>query len=114
MDGSFGMGGSGDSGDDENGSNGGSGKKDTEYLKFFKFYYEKTKTEHPNWTPSQITKIVSLLWKKKKNIDKVPSKANSTTSRKSSKPVAAKDAFRMMHKELSREEVDELWSKLPQ
>ena len=113
MDGFSGMGGSGNDGSDPNRPNGGSGKKDTEYLKFFKFYYEKTKTEHPNWTPSQITMIVSLLWKKKKNIDKVPSKANSTTSRKSSKPLAAKDAFRMRHKELSREEVDDLWSKLP-
>ncbi len=99
--------------DDGKGSNGGSGKKDTEYLKFFKFYYEKTKKEHPKWTPSQITMIVSLLWKKKKSIDKVPSKANSTTTRKSSKPLAPKDAFRMKHKELSREEVDEMWSKLP-
>lgn len=70
-------------------------KKDNEYLKFFKFYYDKNKTEHPNWTPSQVTTIVSLLWKKKKNHDKnTPSKANSIISRRSNKPMTAKDAFK--------------------
>jgi hypothetical protein len=105
--------GSNPSGDDGNSENGGHTKKDTEYLKFFRFYYEKTKKEHPNWTPSQITMIVSLLWKKKKNIEKAPSKANSATSRRSNKPLAPKDAFRMKHKKLSKQEVDNLWSKLP-
>lgn len=57
--------------------------------------------------------IVSLLWKKKKNMEKMPSKANSTTSRRSNKPLAPKDAFRMKYKELSKEEVDEKWSMLP-
>ena len=54
-----------------------------------------------------------MLWKKKKNIEKAPSKANSTTSRRSNKPLAPKDAFRLKHKELSKEDVDNLWSKLP-
>jgi hypothetical protein len=61
------------------------------------------KNEHSNWTPSQITKIVSLLWKKKKNTQKI-SKGNSTnmsvTSRRSNKPMTPKNAFRMMHKGL--------------
>jgi hypothetical protein len=96
-----------------NGKNDGAQKTDKEYIKFFKFYYEKTKNEHSNWTPAQITKIISLLWKKKKNIDKVPSKAGSTTSRRSNKPLSAKDAFRMSHKNLSKEEFEETWSKLP-
>ncbi len=71
-------------------------KKENEYLKFYKFYYDKMKTEHSNWTSDQITKIVSLIWKKKKNQDKMPSakSASGATSRRSTKPLTAKDAFK--------------------
>jgi len=88
-------------------------KKSSDYVKFFKFYYDKTKTEHPNWTPSQITTIVSLLWKKKKSSEKTPSQAGSNTSRRSNKPLTGRDAFKLKHKELSKEEVEEMWNKLP-
>lgn len=47
-------------------------KKDTEYIKFFKFYYDKIRIEHPQWTPIQITTIISLQWKKKKMFDRMP------------------------------------------
>lgn len=48
-------------------------RKNNDYLKFYKFYYDKNKSNHPSWTPRQITTIVSLLWKKKKAHDKRPS-----------------------------------------
>jgi hypothetical protein len=84
-------------------------------LKFYKFYYDKNKNEHPNWTPRQITNIVSLLWKKKKSHDKnTPSKPSSRmTSRRSNKALTAKEAFKLKHKDLKREEIDGIWSKLP-
>ena len=47
-------------------------KKSTDYVKFFKFYYEKYVKEHPKWTSTQITTIISLLWKKKKINDSIP------------------------------------------
>jgi len=90
-------------------------KKDSEYLKFYKFYYDKNKTEHPNWTPKQITKIVSLLWKKKKNHEKsTPASKAGMTSRRSNRPLTAKEAFKMKHKDLTKEEIDQIWIKLPQ
>jgi hypothetical protein len=48
-------------------------KKENDYVKFYKYYYEKLKTEHPSWSPSQLTTIISLQWKKKKMFEKNPS-----------------------------------------
>lgn len=84
-------------------------------MKFYKFYYDKTRLEHPTWTPSQITTIISLLWKKKKHHEKMPvSQPVSNSTRRSNKPLSAKDAFKAKHKNLTKEEIDEKWSKLPQ
>ena len=88
-------------------------KNDNEYIKFFKFYYDKTKNEHPNWTPAQITIIVSMLWKKKKTIKKNPSKPESNSSRRSNKALTAKDAFKDKHRELKKEQLDQIWAGLP-
>jgi hypothetical protein len=36
------------------------------------------------------------------------------TSRRSNRALTAKEAFKMEHKDLTREEIDEMWTKLPQ
>ena len=37
-----------------------------EYIRFQKYYYNRTKKEHPNWNAKQISKVISILWMKKK------------------------------------------------
>lgn len=89
-------------------------KKESEYLKFYKFYYDKYRLEHPSWTPGQITTIVSLLWKKKKSHEKTTPSKVGITSRRSNRALTAKEAFKIQHKDLTKEEIDEIWIKLPQ
>lgn len=36
-----------------------------EYISFYKFYYERLTKEHPKWTPTNKTKIIKLLWRKR-------------------------------------------------
>jgi len=36
------------------------------YLMFFKHYYARLHTVHRKWSSNQITYIIKLLWKKKK------------------------------------------------
>lgn len=90
-------------------------KKESEYVKFYKHYYDKYHAEHPSWTPGQITTIVSLLWKKKKSHEKsTPLSKSGMTSRRSNRPLTAKEAFKVQHKDLTKEEIDQIWTKLPQ
>jgi hypothetical protein len=37
------------------------------YVNFFKLYFEKLSKEHPRWTATQITSVIKLLWRKRKN-----------------------------------------------
>jgi hypothetical protein len=37
-----------------------------DYLTFYKFYYDKYHKEHKGWTSSQLTKVISMLWHKRK------------------------------------------------
>ena len=37
-----------------------------EYLNFSKYYNERLRAEHPRWTPKQVSVILNLLWKKRK------------------------------------------------
>jgi len=36
------------------------------------------------------------------------------TSRRSNRPLTAKEAFKVQHKDLTKEEIDQIWTKLPQ
>lgn len=40
------------------------GKSD--YVTFFKYYYTRYKKEHEKWSSMQISKMISLLWAKRK------------------------------------------------
>ena len=37
-----------------------------DYITFYKFYYDKYHKEHEKWTPKQLSKLISLLWQKRK------------------------------------------------
>lgn len=41
-------------------------KKSRDYITFYKFYYDKYHKEHDNWTSNQLSKVISLLWEKRK------------------------------------------------
>lgn len=75
-------------------------KKSSDYVKFFKFYYQKLTLEHPKWTSAQISSIISIMWKKKKINDSKPVEKESvcSISRRSNKPLSAKEAFKIKHK----------------
>jgi len=37
------------------------------YIEFFKLYFEKLSKEHRKWTATQISSVIRLMWKKRKN-----------------------------------------------
>lgn len=44
-----------------------------EYRLFYKHHYSKLIIEHPSWNPHKITTVVSLLWKKLKQLKRTAS-----------------------------------------
>ena len=85
-----------------------------EYRSFYKYYYNNLKEEHPNWTSSKITTIISLLWKKKKLALRFESE-EETVKEVCERILSGKDAFReaKRHDGTNIQEIDKLWSRLP-
>jgi len=78
-----------------------------EYISFFKSYFDRLSKEHPNWSARQITSIIKLLWKKRKQNHTKTSKPMRRV-----KPMSGRMAFRKM-KSLSGEEAQNMWKRLP-
>lgn len=42
-----------------------------DYLAFFKYYFERYKKEHERWSSKQISKVIALMWAKRKRQYKI-------------------------------------------
>ena len=84
-----------------------------DYIAFYKYYYDKYQKEHPTWNSKQLSKVISLLWqKRKKQYKKVicPKKENSV---KIKRIVNGRKIFRRIRKNQTAQEVKKEWSTLP-
>lgn len=85
------------------------GKND--YLAFFKHYYAKYKKEHEKWSSDQISKMISLLWAKRKKQYRV-GRSKKEKIVKPKNVLSGKRLFRKVNK-LNAEEANSQWSRLP-
>jgi hypothetical protein len=81
-----------------------------EYQRFYQYSYGKLTSEHPKWTPKQITFIIKLLWRRR-----IQKKNNKSEKTKSMKPIPAKIAFKKakLAEGYEASEINKMWSKLP-
>jgi hypothetical protein len=78
-----------------------------EYISFFKSYFDRLSKEHPNWSARQITSIIKLLWKKRKQ-----NQTKASKPMRHFKPMSGRKTFRKM-KGLSGQEAQMMWKRLP-
>ena len=86
-----------------------------DYLTFYKYYYDKYQKEHKKWTSQQVSKVISILWQKRKiQFKKVSIKKSqkSDTQNSKVKHTNGKQLFRKKNK-LTTEEAKKKWSMLP-
>ena len=81
-----------------------------DYISFFKKYYNSLSQEHPRWTTQQISSVIKLLWKKKKNQGK--SLRKSDRQLRTSKPLSGRRYFRRV-RHLDGTEAKIKWRLLP-
>lgn len=85
----------------------------TDYVTFFRHYFDKYRREHPRWTPSQVSKIITLLWRKNKlNMKSKFKKGKLERSSKIRKLLSGKTAFKKL-KKLNNKDSSRLWKRLP-
>lgn len=78
-----------------------------EYISFFKTYFDRLSKEHRSWSASQITSIIKLLWKKRKQ-----NQSKTSKPMRQVKPMSGRKTFRKM-KGLSGQEAQKMWKRLP-
>ena len=81
----------------------------SDYITFFKTYYRNLGKEHPRWTTQQISSVIKLLWKKRKNQGKSLKKNGRL---RTSKPLSGRRYFRKV-KNLDGIEARIRWRLLP-
>ncbi len=81
-----------------------------DYIAFFKTYYRNLAKQHPRWTTQQISSVIKLLWKKRKNQGKSLRKNNGKL--RTSKPLSGRRYFRKV-KNLDGLEAKIKWRLLP-
>lgn len=90
-------------------------KANSQYIQFYKFQYAHLLKQHPHWNAFKISKIVRLLWLKRqryfKNMNQV---GNKKFKKRFFKKLTGKKHFRnSLEGEMSREEINNLWKRLP-
>jgi len=85
-----------------------------EYIAFFKHYYAVYSKQHPNWQAKQITLIIKLLWRKRKNQSKknISLKTKTTNSQRKKKILSGRNYFRKL-KGLSGQDSLNIWKRMP-
>lgn len=83
-----------------------------DYLTFYKYYYDKYHREHKNWTSSQLTKVISMLWHKRKMQFKKATIVKKSTPTAKAKHIDGKRLFKKRNR-LTDIEVKLKWSQLP-
>lgn len=78
-----------------------------DYISFFKHHFAKLSAEHSKWAVPQVTSIVKLLWKKKKQSSK-----GTTHKLRATKPLSGRRYFRKV-KHMTAEEGVRTWKRLP-
>ncbi len=84
-----------------------------DYISFYKMNYKMIMESHPNWTPSQASLIIGLMWKK----NKMAMRSNKSTVSTMKKPLRM--SGRMLFGKLKRKQgantmmVKRMWRKLP-
>ena len=79
----------------------------SEYVSFFKSYFDRLSKEHPNWSARQITSIIKLLWRKRKQ-----NQTKGAKPMRMMKPMSGRKTFRKM-KGLTGDEAHKMWKRLP-
>jgi hypothetical protein len=64
-------------------------------MQFFKYYYDSLKEEHKNWSSAQLSKIIGLLWQKKKYSAKIKI---LNKKKRIARPVTGRTLFGEMNK----------------
>jgi hypothetical protein len=82
----------------------------SDYISFFKTYYRNLGKEHPRWTTQQISSVIKLLWRKRKNQGKSLRKTNGKL--RTSKPISGRRYFRKV-RHLDGAEAKIKWRILP-
>lgn len=82
----------------------------SDYISFFKVHYRKMANEHPRWNTQQISSLIRLLWKKKKNGRKSLRQWNGKL--RTSKPLSGRRYFRKI-KNLDSTVAKLKWRLLP-
>lgn len=73
-----------------------SGRND--YLAFFKYYFEKYKKEHERWSSKQISKVIALMWAKRKKQYKIGRVRKQKPQRQHKKVINGRRFFRRIKK----------------
>lgn len=68
----------------------------SDYISFFKTYYRNLAQQHPRWTTQQISTVIKLLWKKRKNQGKSLRKSDGRL--RTSKPLSGRRYFRRVRR----------------
>ena len=89
------------------------GMKD--YISFFKFHHQKLMEMHPNWTNSQATVIIRLMWRKEK-AQRKSGKMMRKASKANMKAKSGRVTFRMvkMQQGMNMQDIKKKWTRLPQ
>lgn len=84
----------------------------SDYISFFKYHFDKLTREHRRWTSSQISSVVRLLWKKKKQDS---GRLRKSSTLRSLKPKTGRKLFLEMQRPLtnSHAERQQKWKRLP-
>jgi hypothetical protein len=82
----------------------------SDYISFFKYHYTKLSKEHKRWSTQQITKVVRLLWKKKKGDTKTLRRKDGKL--RTSKPLSGRRYFRKI-RHLTGSDATNYWKQFP-
>ncbi len=87
--------------------------KADDYQKFYKFHYDRLRGDHPNWNSTQITTLVSLLWKKYKK--EVKSSKEESEQSLYERVMSGKEAFKESKRKegIKEENLEGMWKRLP-
>jgi len=84
-----------------------------EYISFFKYHFDKLTREHRRWTSAQISSVVRLLWKKKKQD---AGRLRRRSSSRMSKPRTGRKLFMDVQRSKGvsiSAERRQMWKRLP-
>lgn len=83
----------------------------TDYITFYRVRYNKLHSQHPRWTPKQISSIIRLEWKQEKG--KKTRKLTRAGVRKAARILSGRIFFRK-YRGLTAKQTIEKWKRFPQ